>query len=108
MLTLTNEEFDALPSAYYNQDDMKDIARSWLVKSYPEFEAIDKLDNMTESEVIHYVGTKSINYYGCYTCHSIDGFEKAKPIGAELTVVGSKPVNKLDFAHIHSIGHNNY
>ena len=108
LLTLTNNEFEALPSAYYDKEEMENIAGSWLKKSYPEVEAIDKLSNMSDSEVIHYVGTKSINYYGCYTCHSIDGFEKAKPIGAELTVVGSKPVNKLDFGHIHSIGHNNF
>ena len=108
LLTLKNEEFNKLPPSYYDQEEMQNIAQGWLVKAFPEEEAIDKLKSMSEDEVMHYVGTKSINYYGCYTCHAIDGFEDAKPIGAELTYEGSKPLNTLDFGHIHFIGHNNY
>ncbi|MBD23546.1 MAG: hypothetical protein CMG46_00865, partial [Candidatus Marinimicrobia bacterium] len=108
LLTLKNNEFDSQESPKYDEDAMKKIAEGWLIKSYPEEEAISKLETMDKSEVINYVGNKSINYYGCYTCHNIKGFEKSKPIGAELTIVGSKPLNKLDFGHIHSIGHNNY
>ena len=55
-----------------------------------------------------YIAKKSINYYGCYTCHLVDGFEDGKPIGTELTTEGSKPLDKLDFGHIHNIGHNNF
>ena len=58
--------------------------------------------------MINYVAEKSINYYGCYTCHEIDGFEKSKPIGTELTHEGTKDVHKLDFGHIHNIDHTNY
>ena len=108
LLTLKNEEFTKLPSSYYDEQEMSNIARGWLVKAFAEEEAMQKLNNMSQSEVTHYVGTKSINYYGCYTCHNIEGFENAKPIGAELTYEGSKPLNTLDFGHIHSIGHNNY
>ena len=43
-----------------------------------------------------------------YKSFLIDGFENGKPIGVELTHEGSKPLDKLDFGHIHSIGHNNY
>ena len=82
--------------------------KSWLIKSYPEVDALSKLEKMNTKEIIEYVGSKSINYYGCYTCHAIEGFDKAKPIGTELTHEGSKPLDKLDFGHIHSIGHNNY
>ena len=108
LLTLKNEEFTKLPSSYYDEEEMSNIARGWLVKAFAEEEAMQKLNNMSQSEVTHYVGTKSINYYGCYTCHNIEGFENANPIGAELTYEGSKPLNTLDFGHIHSIGHNNY
>ena len=108
LLTLKNEEFSKLPNSYYDEEEMNNIARGWLVKGFAEQEANEKLDNMSSEEVIHYVGTKSINFYGCYTCHDINGFEDAKPIGAELTHEGTKPVNTLDFGHIHSIGHNNY
>ena len=108
LLTLKNDDFTEMPSAYYDEKEMKNIARSWLIKGFSEEEAIERLDAMSSNEVMHYVGTKSINFYGCYTCHSIDGFEDAKPIGVELTQEGSKPLNTLDFGHIHSIGHNNF
>jgi len=108
LLTLKNTEFEESASIGYDKNQINEIAKGWMLKSYPEVDALSKLKNMTESDIIHYVGNKSINYYGCYTCHSIDGFEKAKPIGTELTTEGSKPLDKLDFGHIHSIGHNNY
>lgn len=44
-----------------------------------------------------FLGSKLISRYGCYACHDIQGFENAKPIGAELSEWGSKPVSKLDF-----------
>ena len=63
---------------------------------------------MNYLDKINYVADKSIRYYGCTGCHDIPGYEDAKPIGVELTHEGSKPLDKLDFGHIHSIGHNNY
>ena len=108
LLTLKNEEFSNLPSSYYNDEEMKNVAMGWLIKGFPQEEAMEKLNDMSSNELVHYVGTKSINFYGCYTCHDINGFQDAKPIGTELTHQGSKPLDKLDFGHIHSIGHNNY
>ena len=108
LLTLKNTEFNNLDAPNYDKVEMKNIAKSWLVKSYPEVDALRKLDNMTEREITSYVGKKSINYYGCYTCHDIDGFENSKPIGTELTLEGSKPLNKLDFGHMHDVEHANY
>ncbi len=48
-----------------------------------------------------YAGRNLIAHYGCYACHSIPGFEDAKPIGTELTEEGSKAVHRLDFGFIH-------
>jgi mono/diheme cytochrome c family protein/peptidoglycan hydrolase CwlO-like protein len=48
-----------------------------------------------------YVGRNLIAHYGCFACHSIPGFEDAKPIGTELTEEGSKPVHRLDFGFLH-------
>ena len=39
--------------------------------------------------------------YGCFGCHEIKGFEKATPIGVELTEQGSKLVERLDFGYEH-------
>ena len=40
--------------------------------------------------------------------HEMEGYQNSKPIGAELTHVGSKPLNKFDFGHVHEIEHTNY
>ena len=108
LLTLKNKDFENDSPPVYDSEEMINIARRWLVKSFPESEADMKLNAMTNSDLLQYVGKKSINYYGCYTCHEIKGFEDGKPIGVELTQEGSKPLNKLEFAHIHSIEHANY
>ena len=36
LITLKNEEFDQLSSPYYDKEIMRDVAQSWLLKSYPE------------------------------------------------------------------------
>ena len=108
LLSFNNSEFEKIESVKSNAKELESIARQWLVKSFPEVEANDKLNLMSETELVTYVAKKSISYYGCYTCHIIDGFENNKPIGVELTNEGSKPLDKLDFGHIHSIDHTNF
>ena len=46
-----------------------------------------------------------ITRYGCFSCHDIKGFEKAQPIGTDLSEEGSKLVTRLDFAFITEIPH---
>ena len=108
LLSFKNEDFENIESINYDQVETENIAKRWLVKAFPEAQAVEMLEDMSEKEVIDYVAKKSISYYGCYTCHNIKGFEEAKPIGAELTHQGSKSYHKLDFGHIHDIGHSNY
>ena len=91
LLESKNSDFENINSIKFNENELNNIAKGWLMKSYPEVDALAKLDSMNDTEIVHYVGNKSINFYGCYTCHSIDGFEKSKPIGVELTIEGSKP-----------------
>ena len=43
-------------------------------------------------------GMTLIRHYGCAGCHEIRGLETEGRIGTELTVEGSKPVERLDFA----------
>lgn len=47
-----------------------------------------------------FLGRWLVDRYGCFGCHDIKGFEKAKPIGAELTEWGSKAVKELDFGYL--------
>ena len=48
-----------------------------------------------------YLGQRSIEKYGCYSCHNIKGFETLKPIGTELTIEGSKALHLFDFGFAH-------
>ena len=43
-------------------------------------------------------GKKWIQHFGCAGCHEISGLEDEGRIGTELTVEGSKPIERLDFA----------
>lgn len=43
-------------------------------------------------------GADAIRHYGCAGCHEIAGLEEEGRIGTELTVEGSKPLERLDFA----------
>jgi mono/diheme cytochrome c family protein len=47
-----------------------------------------------------YLGKKAIGRQGCYACHSIPGFETAKPIGVALNDWGAKAVDRLAFEDI--------
>ena len=51
------------------------------------------------------LGQRVISRYGCFSCHDIKGFEKAQPIGTDLSEEGSKLVTRLDFAFITDIPH---
>src|SRR5258708_1382855 len=36
---------------------------------------------ITDESMLRYIGRRSLSRYGCYGCHDIPGFEKARPIG---------------------------
>lgn len=54
---------------------------------------------------LNYLGRKSISRYGCYGCHDIPNFEKARPIGTALQDWGKKDRSRLAFEHIHEYLH---
>ena len=55
---------------------------------------------ITSAMKMRYVGKRTIGRYGCYACHSIPGFEDARPIGAALQGWGRKDTSKLALEHI--------
>ncbi len=52
------------------------------------------------SEKLLYLGERTISRLGCFGCHTIPGFENAKPIGTALNDWGIKNPARLDFGHI--------
>ena len=55
---------------------------------------------VTEQMKLNYVGRRTISRYGCYGCHDIPGFERARPIGTTLQDWGRKDTTKLAVEHI--------
>ena len=70
-----------------------------------------RLNAMSLNEQLVYLGQRSIEKYGCYSCHDIKGFEGLKPIGTDLTIEGSKNLHLFDFGffgdstHTHDYKH---
>jgi cytochrome c2 len=73
----------------------------YLTQTKAVVEAKAELARMSSHEKDVFVGEKIIAHQGCYACHNIPGFEKAKPIGVELSEWGNKPVHLLDFGFVH-------
>jgi len=91
------QNMTVMPSLRLSQEDAQDIA-TYLISqkekepsSYPEAAYMD--DPALKAE-----GEKWIRHFGCAGCHEIAGFETEGRIGTDLTVEGSKPIERLDFA----------
>lgn len=80
---------------------VRELAKSYLVNTLTDREAEARLTSMPMQEQLVYLGQRSIEKYGCYSCHEIRGFEGLKPIGTELTTEGSKTLHLFDFGFAH-------
>jgi mono/diheme cytochrome c family protein len=107
LLSLKNKQFAELEFPEIN----KEIRDEILVQDYfSAFETVDaakkKLAKMTDDARTMELAKRSINKYGCYSCHNINGFEGDLPqIGPELTKEGSKPVEQFGFGQQHQVPH---
>ncbi|MFL5784051.1 MAG: c-type cytochrome [Bacteriovoracaceae bacterium] len=107
LLSFKNDAFDELK---FPELDPK-VRDEILVKDYfSAFETIKaaeaKLATLSDEERTMELGKRSINKYGCYSCHNINGFEGDLPqIGPELTKEGSKPVEQFGFGQQKQVPH---
>ncbi len=105
LLSQVNEDFDK--SSFENVS--KELRDEMLVTYFSAFDttesAKNKLSKMTDRERVLELGKRSVGKYGCYSCHSLNGFEGRSPIGPELSYFGSKPLAQMNFGHEHDIGH---
>lgn len=107
LLSYRNEQFDSLEFPPLDPKIRDEI----LVKDYfSAFETIKaaeaKLATMSDEERTMELGRRTINKYGCYSCHNINGFEGDLPqIGPELTKEGSKPVEQFGFGQQKQVPH---
>lgn len=101
LMTLQKPEFMARPVAPVDKKTLDDLARSYLVNTLSVRDADARIQSMSLNDELVYLGQRSIEKYGCYSCHSIKGFETLKPIGTELTIEGSKNLHLFDFGFAH-------
>jgi len=84
-----------MPNLRLSTQDTRDIA-TYLSsqKTDAVYEAADYMDDANLAAD----GKTLIQHYGCAGCHEISGLEGEGRIGTELTLEGSKPLERLDFA----------
>ena len=91
------QNMTVMPSLRLSVEDAQDIAsylitrRTKILPSYADASYMD--DPQLKKE-----GEKWVRHFGCAGCHEISGFENEGRIGTDLTVEGSKPIERLDFA----------
>ena len=84
-----------MPNLRLSVEEARDIA-SYLItkKTDAQYAAADYMDDPELAKQ----GLTLVRHYGCFGCHEIKGLETESRIGTELTVEGSKPIERLDFA----------
>jgi len=84
-----------------NDKIIDEIVYDFIVKNSSVAQAKGEVAKMSQDEKLQFAGKRLIRQYGCFSCHTIPGFDNEKPIGAELTEEGSKNVHGLDFGLVH-------
>ena len=84
-----------MPSLRLTETESRDIA-AYLSqqRTDQEYPPAPYMDDPQMAEA----GLAVIRHYGCAGCHEISGLEEEGRIGTDLTVEGSKPLDRLDFA----------
>jgi mono/diheme cytochrome c family protein len=105
LLSLKNPDFESKPVPAAKPEVIDELVMTHLQATFRRSEAEEALVKMSVEEKLQFLGKKSIAHQGCYACHTIKGFEDAKPIGTELTHEGSKDIHQFDFGFVHGVNH---
>ncbi len=100
LMNQRNEEFEKKQPVQADPKTTDELITTHLEATLTTGEAKAELVQMSNEDKLQYLGKKSIAHQGCFTCHSIKGFEGVKPIGAELTNEGGKDIHQFDFGFI--------
>ena len=103
--SLTNPDFEAQTLPDLDEAALDEVTLEFLRAGSTGIEARDQLASMTLEEKNLFTGERLVSRYGCFGCHTIEGFEETQPIGTELTEAGSKLVGRLDFGFLEDIEH---
>lgn len=100
LLANRNEKFESVRTPPVDTKLVDETALSYMAGKMRRAEAQAELEKMSPEARLEFVGKQVILQQGCFGCHTIKGFEDAKPIGTELTEEGSKEVERLDFGFV--------
>ena len=100
LLGLKNERFAQKQFAPLD----KDIRDELLLEYFSTLNTIQvaqgQLSALNDTQRTLELGKRSLGKYGCYSCHSIEGFAPNRsPIGPNLATEGSKPIHQFGFGH---------
>ncbi len=95
-----NLEWEKKPLPEIDKAALDDVALELLRNNSTDIEAHENLKKMSPAEENLYVVDRLTPRFGCFGCHNIPKFEKAQPIGTELTEAGSKLISQLDFGFL--------
>ena len=91
------QNMTVMPSLRLSVEDAQDIASYLMTQKREEPTAYPNAAFMDDPSLKD-EGKKWIRHFGCAGCHEIAGLEDEGRIGTDLTVEGSKPIERLDFA----------
>jgi cytochrome c551/c552 len=90
------QNMTVMPDFRLSDQDTRDVATFLMSLKRPgvDYQNASFLDDLS----LKADGEKLVRRYGCAGCHEIKGMEDEQRIGTELTLEGSKPIERLDFA----------
>jgi hypothetical protein len=91
------QNMTVMPSLRLSPEDAEDIATYLVTLKRQEPSSYSSASFMDDPN-LKAEGKKWVQHFGCAGCHEISGLEDEGRIGTELTVEGSKPIERLDFA----------
>jgi cytochrome c551/c552 len=91
------QNMTVMPSLRLSPEDATDVATYLVSLKRQDPSAYPTAMFMDDSQLKD-KGRQWIRHFGCAGCHEISGLEDEGRIGTELTVEGSKPIERLDFA----------
>ncbi len=91
------QNMTVMPSLRLSWEDAQDIASYLMTQKRMEPSSYADASYMDDPKLKD-EGKKWIRQFGCAGCHEISGMEDEGRIGTDLTVEGSKPIERLDFA----------
>ncbi len=91
------QNMTVMPSLRLSPQDAEDVA-SYLVTLKKQEPSVYADASFMDDPNLKPEGKKWVRHFGCAGCHEISGLEDEGRIGTELTIEGSKPIERLDFA----------